>query len=208
MSIENPLRGMSRFFAPMDVTAANEAWGANCGPAALAAALRCMVDRTAPLFPDFGRKGYVNAGDMERALRMRSVPFAKTGWGLDPHFGVALIQIHGSWCNPGVPLGAALRRTHWVAVQHNHEGRWIYDVNADRWTTENKWLDGALADVIAATKGASGDWQYRCGFDFPDPIDAVAVEPGPHPRFVWTTAWHPTGTTAAGSAEPGPEPAC
>lgn len=184
--IQNPLRDLSRRSAPLDVMACHEAWGANCGPAALAAALRCMVARTRPLFPGFDRKGYVNASDMARALHAYHMPTTETGWGDDPHYGVVLVQIKGSWCNPGVHPGAALRRTHWVAVQHDPaDGRLIYDVNADRWTTENEWLRCALSDVIAATKGSTGEWAFRCGFDFPDPIDAVSVVPGPSPRFIY-----------------------
>jgi len=188
---ENPLRGLKPFFAPFDVAEANQRWGANCGPAALAATMRRNVTGVKHLFPNFAARGYVNPTAMGEALRLARMEFTRTGRYTWPEYGLAFIQIDGPWCGEGVPAAAAYRHTHWVGVQimgltieaegkriELDRGRRVYDVNADRWMHEKEWREKTMVEVCQNTPRATGGWWIRSGYTFRDPIEATHVLAG------------------------------
>lgn len=107
-------------FTSADVDAAHSTWGCNCGPAALAAICNLTLDEVRPLFPDF--PGYTNPTRMFAALKSTggrwnwsSVTIAEQPptW---PSYGIARIQWLGPWMQPGVPIAARYKHTHWVGV--------------------------------------------------------------------------------------------
>lgn len=119
---------------------AHDAWGANCGPVALAAVTGLTLPIVRRFLGDFERKGYTNPTLMFRALdHIREDRFIASWtrkrepeW---PRYGLVRIQWHGSWMNEGVPIPARYRQTHWVGA-HYDERRHIdnrlaiFDVNA------------------------------------------------------------------------------
>lgn len=150
---------------------AADAWGFNCGPAALCAVLGKSPDDVRPLLGDFEAKGYTNPTLMYAALKLAGVTARTTYRGDVPRafpdvtHGLVRVQWGGSWTNPGVPMGARYRRTHWVAMRTGREvlgafavpkrlGREVFDVNAmcvggwlefAEWETQMMpWLGGAV----------------------------------------------------------------
>lgn len=82
------------------------------------------------------------------------------GW---PSRGLLFIQIDGPWTQPGVPVRAAYRHTHWVSVHARH----VYDINAGEaggWLPREEWERTVMLDVWSATKRATG-WHVRLGIE-------------------------------------------
>jgi hypothetical protein len=152
-----------RLYSPPDVEQAYTAWHASCGPCALAAVLGVPLSRVRRLFPAFPQKPWVNPSTMWTALRLAGRQAQKTGttW---PWRGLAFLQWEGPWLEPGVPVGAAYRHTHWIGVQQ----QMVYDVNA--WRTEESrgawirrsWWEGEIVPlIVAATPRATGGYYVR-----------------------------------------------
>jgi hypothetical protein len=125
-------------FTLADAQAAADAWGANCGPGALAAVLGLSLDAVHPHLENFDQKRYTNPAMMRGALRSLKVDHDwKVGrFGLFPRYGLARVQWEGPWTAPGVPVAAAYRHTHWVgsampdrSVSDPHDVN-IFDINA------------------------------------------------------------------------------
>jgi hypothetical protein len=152
--------GTDEPFAPRDVDRQHDLWGANCGPAALAALLemsvadvRGLVERKGPF------KGYMNAGDLVSALRHLGLatsrsdhPRGRTAWPLS--VGLAVIQIEGPWCAEEVNPRARFRYTHIVASRHG--GSLVYDVNAKAWLDRSPWEQYVMKPIVAAQSRATG----------------------------------------------------
>jgi hypothetical protein len=161
-------------YIPPDAEEAYNAWGATCGPAALAAILARPVMSLREAMQPY--KGYTPIADMRRALdrlgvsyRVLRKDFVVQGGSINPRCPsfvgrLSIIQFHGSWMNAGVHPGAALTRTHWVAVNHDEES--IYDVNAGP-TGDGGWMsfadwDHIIVPMIGDTKrGWDGKWSVR-----------------------------------------------
>lgn len=165
---------------PAHVIAAADEWGLNCGPAAICAALGLAPADLRPHLQDFEVRGYSNPTLMRATLASLGVPWRETyrsndrpsptseadAW-LDPvgvHApGLALVRIQwdGKWCDPGVPMAARYRNTHWIAtVDH---GNYVYDVNAVRWTSgwvpRERWVRGLVPWLLdRAVKRNNGRW--------------------------------------------------
>jgi hypothetical protein len=161
-------------YAPSDVEEAHKNFGANCGPCALAAILGVLVRRVRRVFPEFDRKPWVTPSTMWTAIRLAGHTAIKRGsqW---PTYGLAVIQWHGPWIEPGGPGRAAYRYTHWVAVAETVEyGRMVYDVNVRRewdqgpesdqrgaWVPLTWWDEEIAPRIMASIPRASGDWSLR-----------------------------------------------
>jgi len=154
-------------YTPPDVTAAYESWGAQCGPAALAALLGIEVNA---LRPHLGAKTWANPTDIRRALEVLRVEHSyrssATRGDLDfPARGLAFVQIAGPWLAAGVPVGAAYRHTHWVASDREH----LFDINegeAGGWLPIAGWKQWIAPELVAATKRADG-WYVRATIEVP-----------------------------------------
>ena len=158
---------------PADRLAASDKWGANCGPAAIAAA--CGLD-LADVKRAVGKgkarrfSGHMGIPDIERACRELERPITRSSskpgpinsW---PREGVcvAMVQALGPW--DGNPFEAAKRR-HLVAA------RWysgidvelwrIYDVNDGRWLPSIVWsqlLMTPLRELWPDSRGWRISWR-------------------------------------------------
>lgn len=152
--------------------AANEAWGSNCGPGALAAVLGLSLETVRPHLRDFDRKRYTNPTMMRQALESIDVRFAwRMALGQSkafPTFGLARVQWSGPWTKPGVPAAAAYRHTHWIGsrlVQREPDGESdfeIFDVNAlhvGGWIHERLWSTSLVPWLLETCEPkADGGW--------------------------------------------------
>lgn len=154
-------------FTLADAERANDEWGANCGPAALAAVLGKPLGDVRPHLVGFALKGYTNPTMMFDALRSldiqhkRNKPSTSRGcpW---PKFGLAHIQWEGPWTKPGVPMRARYRYTHWVgACARNPSDVGIFDINAMNsggWVSLDDWSATIVPYILKNVPRATGGW--------------------------------------------------
>jgi hypothetical protein len=137
-------------FTADDLQRAQQEWGANCGPGALAAICGLSLDEVRAHMGDFERKRYTNPTLMISALhrigadfyvrRFTDGRYCTLDW---PLYGLARVQWEGPWTKPGVPITARYRHTHWVgARRRSSTDIGIFDINA--MANGTGW--GALAD--------------------------------------------------------------
>jgi hypothetical protein len=130
---------MTLRFTIADAERANDEWGCNCGPAALAAITDYTLDEIRPLMGDFERKHYTNPTLMFESLKRTGANW----WKIDgvPTYGLLRVQWEGPWTEPGVPIRVRYRHTHWIAIQQHERmgiqypgkispGAGIFDINA------------------------------------------------------------------------------
>lgn len=149
-----------------DAVAASETWGANCGPGAIAAIAGMTLDELRPHMGDFEAKGYTNPTLMWEVLTRLGLVWRKRPGRVDldilPAWGVARIQWEGPWCEPGVPVRARYRHTHWIGVGL-HEMRPIaFDINCmsvGGWVPWSEWKSQVAPWLIReAVPRANGKW--------------------------------------------------
>lgn len=155
-------------FTNEDLDRANDEWGCNCGPGAVAAICGLTLDEVRPHMGDFEKKRYTNPTLMWSALQSTGVRFSYRGGHLGqanwPRYGLARIQWEGPWTKPGVPARAAYRHTHWVGAAQKAEGVvGIFDINAmangSGWSSMADW-QGILVPYILdeCVPRADGGW--------------------------------------------------
>jgi hypothetical protein len=150
-------------FTLEDAQRAAQAWGANCGPGAIAAVLQLTLDEVRPHLHDFERKRYTNPALMYFALRSLGVVWHVHMGHVDwPVYGLARVQWEGPWLEPGVPIGARYRRTHWVGTRSRHDRREIFDINCmcvGGWVSLDEWSAVVVPWLLRElVPGANGRW--------------------------------------------------
>lgn len=168
---------MSLRFTLEDARGAADAWGCNCGPAALAAVTGRTLDEIRPLMGDFEKKRYTNPTLMFESLTRTGAKF----WWRDerttptrefmPRYGLLRVQWHGPWMKPGVPVRARYRHTHWIGVQTTpgiylepsiFSG--IFDVNAMNargWIAYGDWASTLVPWLLEQCEPkADGKWSF------------------------------------------------
>lgn len=131
-------------FTQEDAARAHEEWGANCGPGALAAICGLTLDELRPHMGEFERKRYTNPSLMWQILNRLGYRWHKLKRPLTwPQWGLVRIQWHGPWLEPGVPVAAAYRHTHWVGACSRPNSIGVFDINAmgngTGWCSLNDW---------------------------------------------------------------------
>ena len=149
-------------FTAADAVRAYDAWGCNCGPGALAAVLGISLDEVRPMIPDFDAKRYTNPTMMNVALRASGREWKKVGavW---PAYGLVRLQWEGPWTEPGVPMAARYRYTHWVGSWiTSTRGHGVFDINCMNngtgWALRDDWEREIVPAITAQYKRASGKW--------------------------------------------------
>lgn len=149
-------------FTMEDAERANEEWGANCGPGALAAIMHMTLDQIRPHMIGFEGKGYTNPTMMFDALRSIGRPWRRIDpvW---PHHGLVRIQWEGPWTRPGVPMRARYRQTHWVGAARHGVNVGIFDINAlgngTGWSSEHDWATVLVPHILKeCVRRADGRW--------------------------------------------------
>lgn len=155
-------------FSSEDLMTAFKTWNCNCGPAALAAALGCSLDRSLELIPDFRRCKYTSPTMMSEALnksghywkemtRARKTPRELCPAVL-PDAGLVRVQWTGPWTQPGVNPKWAYRLTHWFASFRMSADEWcVFDINSGP-VLWDEWRDTIPALITAEIPRADGDW--------------------------------------------------
>lgn len=160
---------MTDLYAPPDVSEAYEAWGANCGPCALAAILRKLVMSVRDLFDGFEARRYVNPTHMLAAIKAAGKRATTTpchDWREGekhrrgrqlPAYGLAFLQFSGGWWDTK-PETVQYRFTHWVGCADPRPGIvMIYDLNAGEWVPREQWLVDLFPNLLAYNK-CTGAW--------------------------------------------------
>jgi hypothetical protein len=164
-------------FTVEDAEAAFDAWGANCGPTAIAAIMGLTLDELRPHLGDFESKRYTNPTLIWAILDSLGVRWTLSRelngaltrtW---PKYGLARVQWEGRWTRPGVPPRAAYRHTHWVGAitipeplpANVKEPTGIFDVNAmgngSGWSAVTDWSEVIVPWILKeAVPGADGHW--------------------------------------------------
>lgn len=137
-------------FTRDEAQAASEEWGFNCGPAAICAVTGLTPFEIRPSMGDFERKRYTNPSLMAEILARLQVGARQTyradAPGVEVRPGpLSLVRVQwaGRWTNPGVPMRARYRHTHWVAV----DGAEVFDINAicaGGWLPIAEWRDALV----------------------------------------------------------------
>ena len=153
-------------FTKDDAERAWQEWGFNCGPGALCAILNLTPHELRPLLGDFEAKRYTNPTLMWKILMRCAVAFGirfdQVYRADDPvgkttlKYGLLRVQWGGRWTNPGVPMRARYRHTHWVGVRNMTE---FFDVNAMEWLPFTVWNDQLVPWLChAVVPGWDGTW--------------------------------------------------
>ena len=150
-------------FSIGDLDRANDEWGCNCGPAALAAIMMMTLEQVCPHLGDFERKGYTNPTLMLDALRSIGRPWRRIAseW---PEHGLVRIQWHGPWMRPEVPIRARYRHSHWIAAATDpRRGEGVFDINAmgngSGWARRSDWSSVIVPWIIEqAVPRGDGGW--------------------------------------------------
>lgn len=148
--------------APPDIDAQHALWGANCGPAAIAACLGITVAEVrkhVEAAQNGTFMGYMNATHITNALRharrdARRSDCVKGEVMWPERGGVCVLQFDGPWCRPEVHKAARFRYTHSVASMNG--GALIYDVNAGVWMPCEQWEREVMAFLVRDQKRATG----------------------------------------------------
>jgi hypothetical protein len=162
-------------FSEAQAVLAQGAWGFNCGPAAVCAAVGLAPHELRPHLGAFEGCRYMNPTMVYETLDRLRVGYTVLYRSLKPgacwpvcrrslkpgacwpvcRLAVVRVQFGGPWCGDGVDARAAYRYTHWVAT-HYGGGAWkVFDVNcmdkggwvaADRWRS---WAKAVLAKDVS-----------------------------------------------------------
>ena len=167
-------------FTERDAVEAYERWGANCGPAALACMTRMPLEQTRLYLVGFDAKRYTNPTMMFDALRSIGVRWSSRpgpGW---PQYGLARIQWEGPWCDPGVPLRARYRYTHWVGSALSRGSRGIFDVNClnngTGWVELAEWERVMVPALAANYRRATGKYHVTHAIELRPRFTAADTE--------------------------------
>lgn len=156
-----------------DMLRANEEWGANCGPGAIAAIMGMTLDDVRPHLGDFENKRYTNPTLMWSALRSLKAKWSINRRKLWPMYGLARIQWEGPWTEEGVHPKARYRYTHWVGAMIGPNGFkyagkpgeldvGVFDINAlangSGWCSLNDWERTVVPFILEEYPRANGRW--------------------------------------------------
>lgn len=161
-------------FTEEDSNRAYDEWGCNCGPTAFAAILGLTLDEVRPIFgaAGFVEKRYTNPTMMLDVLRASGREW-KSNPCIDsfdpwPTWGLVRIQWEGPWTQPGVPIRARYRHTHWVGAARRsvdesmNSDVGVYDCNAmangTGWVSLADWSRIVAPFITESIKRANGKW--------------------------------------------------
>lgn len=154
-----------------EAQAAYDAWGANCGPGAIAAILDTTLEKIRPNLGDFPTKKYTNPRLMYQILDSLGVKYTKfiaPGKGALLYTrGLARIQWDGAWTQPGAPWYARQRHTHWIATRLINDKHYVFDINTVcvGWVPLREWIDQVAPWLIQELIPEATGWSITHTLD-------------------------------------------
>lgn len=149
-----------------DIDREADAWGANCGPAAIAAALEVqLADVRDAVSPGGAFKGFMGANDLKAAIPRAGGRIVRT-WSKPPQAPEAVFESAGDgryvvlvrWLGPwdAVPRAAATKR-HCVAFVYAPRSSpgWVFDINSG-WLCFDEWH----AEIVPLLIPKRGSGEY------------------------------------------------
>jgi hypothetical protein len=166
-------------FASVDAERAFESWGCNCGPAALACMTGLTLEAARIHLPDFIGRFYTNPTMMFGALDSIGVKWKCVALGKRtplvewPRLGLARVQWEGPWTEPGVPMAARYRHTHWVGALRGARGLGIFDINCigngSGWVSIDEWRTTLVPWLLRESHPrANGCWHLTHAIEVGD----------------------------------------
>lgn len=153
-------------FSEADCQVAYDAWGCNCGPAALAFALQMPLENVRDAIPDFTERRYTSPTMMDAALRSLGASVVKLGApknrGHECMFAdvPALVRIQwtGPWTADGKTQKWAARQTHWICCWRYGDDRWnVFDINGGIRKFFD-WKREIVPLIVQSVPRADGGW--------------------------------------------------
>ena len=161
-------------FDESEMRQAHDEWGCNCGPSALAFALRKSLDDVQPVMMRVGfhDKRYTSPSMMKKALEYLDVSFQQQKVSSDamfdtePMFQAALqghilslvrIQWTGPWTKPDANPKWAYRQTHWIATWYDLGRNMVFDCNGGILSFE-QWQENIVPLITDTISRADGGW--------------------------------------------------
>lgn len=154
--------GVTAPFTPEELAAANREWGCNCGPSALAFALRASLSAARYAIQGFDEKRYTTPSMMKSAVaelgatitpvRKVTIESMFSEW-----MALVRIQFTGPWTAPGANPRWAYRHTHWVATWTERGVPLMYDAN-EGITSLSAWEGDTLLRITSRIERADRGW--------------------------------------------------
>lgn len=168
-------------FTLADLERANDEWGCNCGPGALAAICDLTLDEARRHIVGFDTKRYTSPTMMFSALQSVGRPWQRvqtsqlSGAAAHmPWWGLCRIQWHGPWTAEGANPRWAYRQTHWIgAAKRKLDGAiGVFDVNAmgngTGWCSLEDWSAVVAPSLTSNIKRATGGWHITHAIEIED----------------------------------------
>ena len=152
-------------FTQEDAEKAYQEWGANCGPNALAFALRVPLETVRPysIHLGFDQKKYTNPTMMKELLKafqidVISQPLDRVGVMFN-HERKSLVRIqwHGPWMDEGANPKWRYRQTHWICTFKDEGRPCVFDCNGGIMPFE-RWNDEIVRVLTKEIPRANGVW--------------------------------------------------
>lgn len=141
-------------------------WGANCGPFALSAISGLSMNEIKPtmMAVRFGERRYTSPAMMYAALNRLGLSWRRNGVAI-PQFGLARVQWHGPWTEPGQPLRARFRHSHWIGLMKRGDEIGAFDVNClgngSGWVSWDDWRGSVVPWIVEnLVPGGDGRWHF------------------------------------------------
>lgn len=164
-------------FSSDDLKQANEEWGCNCGPSALAFALQTDLNavRQAVSSVGFDHKRYINPTMMSQAVqilrgRKKNVQCpcrnAEGGLDVEPMFpdaemasdlSLVRVQWTGQWTAPGANQRWAYGKTHWIVTWTERGVALVFDCNCGISGFES-WENEIVYRITESIPRSDGGW--------------------------------------------------
>jgi len=161
---------MKLLFTARELNAANDAWGCNCGPSALAFAVQQPLDAVRHALPGFQDKGYTNPTMMQAGLAFFRKTFAvvrppkftrgkffSVAEMFDATPSLVRVQWDGPWCDAGANARWGYGFTHWIATWSERGVDLVFDCNS-LIVTGAQWCDEVGPQLARTVRRSTGEW--------------------------------------------------
>ena len=150
-------------FTAEDAKHAEDTWGCNCGPAAIAAVCGLTLDEVRPYLGDFETKHYTTFSAMRDTLARLKVKWHTRIRPIDwPNYGLVRVQWEGPWTAPDAPNWQRLRHTHWVGARRTSDSYGVFDINcmnSGGWVGFTDWTNTIIPWLLKQCEPrADGRW--------------------------------------------------